>query len=346
MKRFLKPALVALLSVVAVELGAGYIYFQRSWEQGVASLWLFERLFDARGYAGGTDTGNTAAAVTWSEYRAMFGGLVHAARQRSVAVAMLYIPRSSDGQPSARPFFEAVARDSGVRFLDATDELGAFAEDAVFNLPADRHLSRFGHRLVARYLERELRRPRPGGGPSDARSGVSAAVGPHPAGVDQLRLYAGRGYRVQTNAQGFRMSRPVHDDPDKTTILVLGDSFTFGTGVDTADAYPDVLNARLGHSQVINAGVPGAGIAEASRVFRRFLATARPDLVIVQVLDNDLVRQPDIFLKESIERVQTGLRLDKRLLEGLTEHLDMSGGDLIEGMTLHSFALTNTREQQ
>lgn len=41
-----------------------------------------------------------------------------------------------------------------------------------------------------------------------------------------------------------------------------------------------------------------------------------------------------------IERVQTGLRLEKRLLKvlkGLAEHLDMSTADLIEGMALHAF---------
>ncbi|WP_428642311.1 hypothetical protein [Roseibium sp.] len=45
-------------------------------------------------------------------------------------------------------------------------------------------------------------------------------------------------------------------------------------------------------------------------------------------------------MKKSIERVQTGVRLEKRLLKvmkGLAEHLDLSLGDLIEGMTLHAF---------
>jgi hypothetical protein len=43
---------------------------------------------------------------------------------------------------------------------------------------------------------------------------------------------------------------------------------------------------------------------------------------------------------KAIERVQTGLRLEKRLLKvlkGLAEHLDMSVADLIEGMSLHAF---------
>ena len=43
---------------------------------------------------------------------------------------------------------------------------------------------------------------------------------------------------------------------------------------------------------------------------------------------------------KTIERVQTGVRLEKRLLKvlkGLAEHLDLSLGDLLEGMALHSF---------
>ncbi|TIR15399.1 MAG: hypothetical protein E5X64_22580 [Mesorhizobium sp.] len=42
----------------------------------------------------------------------------------------------------------------------------------------------------------------------------------------------------------------------------------------------------------------------------------------------------------TIERVQTGVRLEKRLvkvLKALAEHRDMSLGDLIEGIVLHAF---------
>jgi hypothetical protein len=43
-------------------------------------------------------------------------------------------------------------------------------------------------------------------------------------------------------------------------------------------------------------------------------------------------------MTNTIDRVQTGVRLEKRLLKvlkGLAEHLDMSLGDLLEGMSLH-----------
>ena len=43
---------------------------------------------------------------------------------------------------------------------------------------------------------------------------------------------------------------------------------------------------------------------------------------------------------KKVERVQTGLRVEKRLLKvlkALAEHLDLSVAELIEGMSLHAF---------
>lgn len=42
----------------------------------------------------------------------------------------------------------------------------------------------------------------------------------------------------------------------------------------------------------------------------------------------------------AVERVQTGVRLEKRILKvlkALAEHKDMSLGDLLEGVLLHAF---------
>ncbi len=42
----------------------------------------------------------------------------------------------------------------------------------------------------------------------------------------------------------------------------------------------------------------------------------------------------------NVERIQTGMRIEKRLvkvLKALAEYLDMSLGDLIEGIVLHAF---------
>ena len=42
----------------------------------------------------------------------------------------------------------------------------------------------------------------------------------------------------------------------------------------------------------------------------------------------------------SVERIQTGMRIEKRILKvlkALAEYLDMTLGDLIEGIVLHAF---------
>jgi hypothetical protein len=52
----------------------------------------------------------------------------------------------------------------------------------------------------------------------------------------------------------------------------------------------------------------------------------------------DKAKQLDQHL---IERVQTGARMEKRMvkvLKGLAEYLDISLGDLLEGIVLHAFA--------
>jgi hypothetical protein len=43
---------------------------------------------------------------------------------------------------------------------------------------------------------------------------------------------------------------------------------------------------------------------------------------------------------KKVERIQTGIRLEKRLvkvLKALAEHQDMTLGDLVEGIVLHAF---------
>ena len=45
-------------------------------------------------------------------------------------------------------------------------------------------------------------------------------------------------------------------------------------------------------------------------------------------------------MSRRVERVQTGVRLEKRLvkvLKGTAEYLDLSLGDLLEGIVLHAF---------
>src|SRR5262245_11864853 len=69
----------------------------------------------------------------------------------------------------------------------------------------------------------------------------------------------------QINSQGIRA--PYNFDPDNThnlkRLFVIGDSLTFGWGVNEENTFPRILNdamAREGiHLEVVNLGVPGFG---------------------------------------------------------------------------------------
>jgi hypothetical protein len=53
-----------------------------------------------------------------------------------------------------------------------------------------------------------------------------------------------------------------------------------------------------------------------------------------------MTRKSTVPATKNIQRVQTGLRIEKRLLKvlkGLAEHYDMTLGDLLEGIVLHAF---------
>ncbi len=78
--------------------------------------------------------------------------------------------------------------------------------------------------------------------------------------------------------------------PAGSTVLALGDSITFGTGADSAAAYPAQLAALTGWS-VINAGVPGDTAAQAVKRLPALLAEHKPALIILSVGGNDFLRR-------------------------------------------------------
>lgn len=93
-------------------------------------------------------------------------------------------------------------------------------------------------------------------------------------------LISGRDFRAvhHTDGYGFRNAWPW---PDKAEIVVLGDSVTFGQGVEDTQAWPAILAQFFPASRVINLGLIGAGPQQYLRVYETFGQKLRPKIVLV-----------------------------------------------------------------
>ncbi|HMV69283.1 MAG TPA: SGNH/GDSL hydrolase family protein, partial [Myxococcota bacterium] len=107
------------------------------------------------------------------------------------------------------------------------------------------------------------------------------------------------GATITTNAQGFRATAPVPDRaPDgQRRVIVIGDSFTFGTDGDDAWIYPVQLAGLRPDLDVVDLGVPGYGLDQALLRYRRDARPLHPDHVVVCVHELLIARpMSDFFL--------------------------------------------------
>jgi len=102
---------------------------------------------------------------------------------------------------------------------------------------------------------------------------------------------------------GLRAPQPVAPADAACTILGVGDSFTFGHGVEADETYLSRLARRLTSDglrpRVINAGVPGYGTRQQALLLERDGPRIQPDIVIVGLLPfndphDNLAPDPDV----------------------------------------------------
>jgi lysophospholipase L1-like esterase len=93
-------------------------------------------------------------------------------------------------------------------------------------------------------------------------------------------VHASRNFKVThiTDGYGFRNAWPW---PQQADIVAVGDSLTFGYGVEDSQAWPAILNRTLTKIDVINLGLIGAAPQQFLRVYQTFGMMLRPKLLIV-----------------------------------------------------------------
>jgi lysophospholipase L1-like esterase len=100
---------------------------------------------------------------------------------------------------------------------------------------------------------------------------------------------------VAVDVRGLRIdpAQTTQEGPSARRLLAVGDSFTFGVGVEAGQAWPARAAALLAAAGMplvgLNAGVPGYGIPDAVRWVERHGAAVGPEVVVLGVfVGNDL----------------------------------------------------------
>lgn len=90
-------------------------------------------------------------------------------------------------------------------------------------------------------------------------------------------------FRLRTNARGFR----TRFERGPVDVVLVGDSFAFGHGVEERDAMGAVLE-RLSGRSVANLGVGGYGSLQELRLLEREGLRLRPQVIVWQLFKDDL----------------------------------------------------------
>ena len=114
---------------------------------------------------------------------------------------------------------------------------------------------------------------------------------------------------IRTDSEGYRVPAAGKDLPEEAVrLLALGDSFTFGVGVEAEEAFPEVLEdllSQAGENVVVrNGGVGGYGPLRTARHFFGSQARWKPDVVLHAIyVGNDLAdAHPHTYLQSPVIR--------------------------------------------
>jgi hypothetical protein len=100
----------------------------------------------------------------------------------------------------------------------------------------------------------------------------------------------GKPHLYRSNSQGFRAGADFTAADPRKKIVLAGDSYTFGAGVDVEQTFGALLQQQSPDRVVYNLGMPGFGVDQVWMSVRHQASPLRPDLVVVGIVDADFDR--------------------------------------------------------
>ena len=108
----------------------------------------------------------------------------------------------------------------------------------------------------------------------------------------QFRDLYGPGRSISINDEGFRgFENYIGKKPtDRKRVVCIGDSFTFGYGVDNKHSYPAQLEQANKDLQVVNMGMSGYSVGQCYLWYLRDIEKLEPDVVVYGLIVDDILR--------------------------------------------------------
>ena len=94
-------------------------------------------------------------------------------------------------------------------------------------------------------------------------------------------------FEVRNNQLGFRDTEFLIN-PQKSRIMLLGDSIAFGKGVSVEERFSSLVQKELQHTQIFNLGLQGCTAECMSLLFEKYVDELQPDMLLIQASGNDL----------------------------------------------------------
>lgn len=110
----------------------------------------------------------------------------------------------------------------------------------------------------------------------------------HTPGASGQLEYVDFSVQVRINSDGLRdREYPVERVPGKHRMLVLGDSFAWGYGVEQQEVFSELIEKSRPDWEIINSGVSGYGTDQEYLYYKLRGSKYHPDVVLVLFVNND-----------------------------------------------------------
>lgn len=116
------------------------------------------------------------------------------------------------------------------------------------------------------------------------------SVGPNRRSANGLYRSSSNGIRVSQEGRAVSMA------DEKTTVALVGNSYTFSSEVRYEESWGHHLDQRLGEEvQVLNFGVPGYGVDQAYLRYEKDARRWKPEVTVFGVFSHDLRRTMTVY---------------------------------------------------